>query len=117
MREYKEYYREPLCPFCNRPIRIPEAIGTEFGEIIGGDCDCGAVYTCDLTGHNMGEALLDALVYACGNDWDRVYNIGAEDYSEAVFNYDINTHRMWNIRDIRTDQGGKIIFIRIKKGN
>lgn len=117
LRQYRDYYKEARCPFCNMPVQMPLTIRTEFGEIIGGSCDCGAVYTCDLTGHNMGEALLDALVYACDNDWDRVFNIDSDDYSEAVFNYDINTHRIWNIRDIRRDQGGKIIFIRIKKRN
>lgn len=117
IREHKDYYRDAQCPFCNDPIPMPSTIVTEFGEIIGGDCRCGAVYTCDLTGHNIGEALLDALIFACGNDWDRVFNIGYEDYNESVFNYDINTHRIWNIRDIRRDQGGKIIFIRIKKKN
>lgn len=116
-REFRDYYREARCPFCNMPIQIPLTIRTEFGEFEGGSCECGAVFTCDLTGHNMGEALLDALIYACDNDWDRLANIDSEDYNEAVFNYDINTNRMWNIRDARRDQGGKIIFIKIKKRN
>lgn len=117
LREYKDYYRDARCPFCNEPIRMPSVIKTELGEVVGGDCNCGAVYTCDLTGHNIGEALLDALVFACDNDWNGLFNLGSNDYDEAVFNYDINTHRIWNIRDVRRDQGGKIIFIRIKKRN
>lgn len=115
--ETKEYFREARCPFCNVQIPLPLNIRTEFGDVTGGNCECGAVYTCDLTGHNMGEALLDALVLACDNDWNRVFNLGSEDYSEAVFNYNISTHRIWNIRDFRRDQGGKIIFIRIRKKN
>lgn len=117
LREYRDYYRDARCPFCNEPIRMPSVIKTELGEVVGGDCNCGAVYTCDLTGHNIGEALLDALVFACDNDWNGLFNLGSNDYDEAVFNYDINTHRTWNIRDVRRDQGGKIIFIKIKKRN
>lgn len=117
LRETREFDREARCPFCNAVIHLPLTIRTEFGDVTGGNCGCGAVYTCDLTGHNMGEALLDALVLACNNDWDRVFNLSSEDYSEAVFNYNINTHRIRDIRDFRRDQGGKIIFIRIKKQN
>lgn len=113
----KDYYREPRCPFCNSPFDLPATIRTEFGEFTGGICRCGAVYSYDPTGHNMGEALLDALIFACDNDWDKFYSIGFEDYSEAVFNYDINIHRLWGVRDIRREEGGKIIFIKIKKEN
>ncbi len=117
IRRYGDFYREATCPFCGLPIQMPSELKTEFGVFIGGTCSCGAVYTCDLTGHNMGEALMDGLVFACDNDWDKAFSIGSDDYSEVVLNYDINNHMVWNIRDIRGERSGKIIFLRINKKN
>lgn len=94
---------------------MPENIRAEMGGFIGGRCDCGAVYACDPTGHNVGEAYLDALTYACGEDWNKFKFLNSDkNYREAVFNYDLRTHRLWNIRDIRRDYSGKIIFIKIE---
>jgi len=101
------------CPFCSGTIPPPEAIRTETGEFTGGRCECGAVYACDPTGHNVGEAYLDALIYASGGDWNKVQSIDAESFHEAVRNYDMGAHRMWEIRDIRRDYACKIIFIKV----
>ncbi len=102
------------CPFCKAALRIPAKIETVTGYFIGGRCDCGAVYACDPSGHNVGEAYLDALSYACGEDLDKVYSLDSDkDYSEAVFDYDLNSHKMREIRDIRRDFSGKIIFIKL----
>ena len=101
------------CPFCSGPLPMPEAIRTETGEFIGGRCECGAIYACDPTGHNVGEAYLDALIYASGGDWNKVQSLDAESFHEAVRNYDMRTHRMWEIRDTRRDYTGKIIFIKV----
>lgn len=104
------------CPFCRELLTFPETIETETGGFIGGRCPCGAVFACDPTGHNVGEAYLDALTHACGEDWGLFYSLGAgDDYEEAVFNYDLRTHRLWAVRDARRDYAGKIIFVRIKR--
>lgn len=50
------------CLFCGRIILPPENLITEIGEVIYGKCDCGAIYVCDPTGHNQGEALLEAML-------------------------------------------------------
>ena len=104
------------CPFCKAFIGAPEEIKTESGGFTGGKCQCGAVYACDPTGHNVGEAYVDAIAYACGGDWAGVGSLNAgENYREAVFNYDLRAHRLWEVRDIRRDYSAKIIFIRIEQ--
>lgn len=103
------------CPFCRALVSAPEEIKTETGGFIGGRCECGAVYACDPTGHNVGEAYVDALAYACGEGWAGFDSLDpGENYREAVFNYDLRSHRLWEVRDIRRDYSGKIIFIKIE---
>ncbi len=116
VREDKE--EKASCPFCGELFKMPEEIKTETGSFIGGRCDCGAVYACDPTGHNVGEAYLDALTYASEGDWSRFGSLNPdENYREAVFNYDLRTHRLQKIRDIRRDYSGKIIFIKVEIKN
>jgi len=104
------------CPFCGAVLRAPEDIKTASGAFIGGRCECGAVYVCDPTGHNVGEAYVDALTYAYGEDWASFMSFQAgEEYREAVFNYDLRTNRLWETRDIRRDYSGKIIFLKMTK--
>lgn len=95
---------------------MPEEIETTTGNFIGGRCGCGAVYAYDSTGHNVGQAYLDALALACGDDWDKALSLDSEtDYEEAVFNYDMRSHRLRPVRDIRRDFSGKIVFIKLGK--
>jgi hypothetical protein len=55
---------------------------------------CGAVYAFDTTGHNLGIAMIDALVFGCNGDWDLAWGLlPEEDYLEKVVeNYDIESH-------------------------
>ena len=59
-----------------------------------GACSCGAVYACDVTGHNLGTAMIEALVFSCNGDWDLAWDLlPEEDYLEAqVTNYDYESH-------------------------
>jgi hypothetical protein len=59
-----------------------------------GRCTCGAVYAFDVTGHNLGTAMIDALVLACDGDWDRAWGLLPEDdYADGlVENYDLESH-------------------------
>lgn len=61
-----------------------------------GACSCGAVYACDITGHNLGAAFIEALVCGCNGDWDLAWGLlPEEDYlEELVENYDYETHRI-----------------------
>ncbi|HAK87522.1 MAG TPA: hypothetical protein DHV16_04690 [Nitrospiraceae bacterium] len=108
MNKYK-----PECPFCGRDITAPGKIKTDLGEIIGGRCACGAVYVCDLTGHNAGEAYMDALAFAKG-DWNFDEINSDEDYITNDIDYDLRTHSRLYSRSTG-QSGGKLIFVKISK--
>ncbi len=103
------------CPFCKGDINPPQEVKTETGGFTGGKCKCGAVYVLDPTGHNVGEAFADALSYACAEGSAEFGSPGeGGNYLEAVFNYDLRTHKSWEVKDIRRDYSGKIIFIKME---
>ena len=77
------------------PIERPRELKTRMpSEMPVGICSCGAVYACDVTGHNLGAAMIEALVFGCNGDWDLAWDlIPEEDYLEReVKNYDLQTH-------------------------
>jgi hypothetical protein len=78
------------CPFCSRPLDEPREINGRFGNTFtGGSCECGAAYVFDQSGHNLGDAYVDALTYACGEDWDKAWDlIPDEDYEVKELSYD-----------------------------
>jgi hypothetical protein len=63
-------------------------------EMPVGACSCGAVYAFDVTGHNLGTAMIEALVFGCNGDWDLAWDLlPEEDYLEKqVKHYDIESH-------------------------
>lgn len=86
---------KPSCPFCGLPIDRPQEQEVyRPGEMPVGSCPCGAVYAYDVTGHNLGAAFSEALVFGCNLDWDLAWNLlPEEDYLEAlVENYDIESN-------------------------
>jgi len=66
---------------------------TEFNM---GRCQCGAVYACDVTGHNVGAAMVEALLFACGGDWDLAWQLEPDkDYIEnRIENYNEKEHKV-----------------------
>ncbi len=99
MFDRKFFGREPVqrakCPFCGLPVEKPKELPTRKpGEMPVGMCSCGAVYACDETGHNLGGALIEALLFGCNMDWDLAWGLVAdEDYKQEILeNYDFNTH-------------------------
>ena len=91
----REIIAKPTCPFCGMVIGKPREFETETQtEMPVGKCSCGAVYACDVTGHNLGTALVEALVFGCDGDWDLAWDLLPEqDYmEELVNNYDLDTH-------------------------
>jgi hypothetical protein len=91
----KEPIKRPLCPFCGSLVEGPKELSTRrAGEMPVGSCSCGAVYACDETGHNLGSAMIEALVFGCNMDWDLAWGLEPEeDYlQEIVENYDLNNH-------------------------
>jgi hypothetical protein len=109
---------EPRCPFCYSKIDQPkELIERKMVQFPVGACGhCGVVYAYDATGHDMGSAFIEALLFACNNDADLAFSLSfGEDYSDAVIgNYDIVTHsivpeKIYNDRFVR----GVLIFVKL----
>ncbi len=89
-REDKNVLKEPECPFCRDKLVSPKEISTQLGFFEGGKCKCGAIYAYDASRKNLSEAFLDALSYACNEDWDLAMSLEPEkDYKEAYINYKI----------------------------
>lgn len=109
---------EPRCPFCyyliEQPKELPQRKVIEFP--IGACTHCGAVYAYDVTGHNMGAAFIEALLFACNEDDYLAFSLSyGDDYTDAVIgNYDIITHRVlpdkiFNDRYVR----GSLVFVKL----
>lgn len=87
----------PWCPFCGQKVGRPShAIQRNMTEFPVGECSCGAVYTCDATGHNVGAAMVEALVYACNDNWDFAWDLMPEDdyLTGRIESYDESTHQV-----------------------
>jgi hypothetical protein len=108
---------KPICPFCGALIDRPKDLATRMpSEMPVGRCTCGAVYACDITGHNLGSALIEALVFACKGDWDLAWGLlPEEDYLEKeVSNYDLETHLIVHSGAYEGRQiNGVLYFIRV----
>ncbi len=86
---------KPSCPFCGMLIQKPKELSIRMpNEMPVGACSCGAVYAFDVTGHNLGTAMIEALVFGCNGDWDLAWGLLPEDdyLEKLVENYDLNTH-------------------------
>lgn len=87
----------PWCPFCGqkvgKPTHAPVRKMTEFPV---GRCQCGAVYACDATGHNVGAAIVETLVYACNDNADFAWELLPEDdyLTGRIENYDEAKHQV-----------------------
>jgi hypothetical protein len=91
----REIIAKPKCPFCGMVLERPTELTTRMPtEMPVGRCSCGAVYACDVTGHNLGTALVEALVFGCDGDWDLAWDLlPDEDYvEEQIKNYDLDNH-------------------------
>lgn len=84
------------CAFCGSSIDRPKEPATNRpGQMPVGQCgSCGAVYACDVTGHNLGAAFIEALIFACNLDWELAWSLlPDEDYlHKFVEKYDIVKH-------------------------
>lgn len=91
----EEFVKKPACPFCGMFIERPKELTTRRpSEMPVGSCSCGAVYACDVTGHNLGTAMVEALGFGCDLDGDLAWNLlPGEDYKdEIVERYDPLNH-------------------------
>ena len=91
----RDIISKPMCPFCGMTIEKPKELVTRMPqEMPLGVCECGAVYACDVTGHNLGTAMIEALVFSCNGDWDLAWELlPEEDYLTGEINdYDFENH-------------------------
>jgi len=109
---------EPRCPFCCHEIEQPKELHSrKIVEFPLGVCGhCGTVYVYDATGHNMGSAFIEALLFACNDDDSLAFSLSyGDDYADSVVgNYDIISHtitpeKVYNDRYVR----GALIFVRL----
>ncbi len=87
----------PWCPFCGQKVgRVSDTPERKMHEFPVGNCECGAVYTCDATGHNVGAAIVETLVYACDGNADFAWDLVPEDdyLTGRIENYDEQTHQV-----------------------
>lgn len=109
----------PWCPFCGQDVGRPqEPVQRKMEEFTTGTCQCGAVYTCDPTGFNVGAAMVECLVHACDDNWDLAWELMPdEDYiSGRLDKYDEQSHQIIEVgnfdgRKIR----GVLYFVRLSK--
>ncbi len=111
---------EPACPFCGSPIDRPKKVEPRrLGDYDCGACECGAVYVHDVTGHNLGAAWVEALGFACNDDWDLAWSLApGEDYQDAFLeNYDIESHLIQPTGRTKDEKVVKaaLVFIRMAK--
>ena len=109
----------PWCPFCRQDVgkpRYPDK--RKLGEFALGSCECGAVYASDPSGFNVGAAIVELLVHACGDNWDMAWDLlPEEDYlTGRIEDYDEVTHQVVEKRNL----DGRIIkgvlyFIRLQR--
>jgi len=90
---------KPLCPFCDEPLQRPRDVEPKrLGDFGYGRCDqCGAVFVHDVTGFNLGAALVEALGFACNDNWDMAWDLMPDDdYQDCLIeHYDEATHRIY----------------------
>ena len=109
----------PWCPFCGQDIGRPtEPIERKMDEFNLGECQCGAVYTSDPTGFNVGSAMVECMVAACDDNPDLAWDLDPdEDYlSDRIEHYNEVDHFVY---ENGTSDGrmirGVLYFIRLNK--
>lgn len=105
------------CPFCERPLEQLQDITTRFGNVIsGGNCECGAAYVYDGSGHNVGDAYIDGLTLACNGDLDKAWAMTpGEDYDVVEFFYDQRKNRFSTELVGRGRRAAVYLFVKLKK--
>jgi len=108
--------RKPLqCPLCDAPLNRPVDIELGSLELTGGICKCGAVYVLDCTGHNLGQVFMDALYFACKEDYDKALSLLPEEYETITLDYDHHSNTASITEDRPTRKFPKLFFLRLNE--
>lgn len=89
-----------------------------MNEFTMGECQCGAVYVSDPTGHNLGAAMVECLVHACHENWELAWDlVPDEDYlTGQIDNYDEVTHQVIETRNLDGRAvRGVLYFVRLHR--
>ncbi|MGB3224264.1 MAG: DVU0298 family protein [Desulforhopalus sp.] len=81
-----------------------------------GRCQCGAVYTSEATGHNIGAAIVETLVYACNDNADFAWELMPEDdyLTGRIENYDERLHQVVATKNVDGRAvSGVLYFVRL----
>ncbi len=109
--------KRPWCPFCGQKVKKAEDVpNRKMSEFTVGSCSCGAVYSCDPTGHNVGAAMVETLVQACGDNADLAWELmPEEDYlTGRIEDYDEQTHQVVEKRNVDGRMvRGVLYFVRL----
>ena len=109
----------PWCPFCGQDVGRPkEPVQRKLDEFTVGQCQCGATYTCDPTGFNVGAAMVEAIVHACDDNWDLAWELlPDEDYlTGRIDNYDEQTHQVYETKNVDGRKvAGVLYFVRLNR--
>ncbi|MDG4474767.1 DVU0298 family protein [Thiovibrio frasassiensis] len=109
----------PWCPFCGQDVGRPkEPEQRKLDEFTVGECQCGATYTCDPTGFNVGAAMVEAIVHACDDNWDLAWELMPdEDYlTGRIDNYDEQNHQVYETKNVDGRKvAGVLYFVRLNR--
>lgn len=109
----------PWCPFCGQDVGRPkEPAQRKMDEFTVGECQCGATYTCDPTGFNVGAAMVEAIVHACDDNWDLAWELlPDEDYlTGRIDNYDEQNHQVYETKNVDGRKvAGVLYFVRLNR--
>lgn len=110
---------KPWCPFCGQVVKRPqEPEQRKLEEFTLGSCQCGAIYVCDQTGHNIGSAMVECLLAAVGDNPELAWDLDPEeDYMTGrVENYDEQTHQVVDTGNIDGRiVRGVLFFVRLNR--
>ena len=107
----------PRCPFCHQAFgRPPAKLPRSQGDFFKWACSCEAIGVYDSTGSNLGEALMEGLVLASGDDWDKALAMEADqDYSiKHLEGYNPFEHRVLGGKWTYKTGRGAFIFIKLQ---
>lgn len=109
----------PWCPFCGQDVNEPqEPVSRKMDEFKVGKCQCGAVYTSDPTGFNVGSAMVECLNYACQDNLDLAWDLTPDDdyLTGRIDNYDEQTHQVYETKNVDGRKvSGVLYFVRLHK--
>ena len=119
MAKNSNFKVRPWCPFCGQEVDPPtEPLKRKIDEFKVGNCQCGAVYTSDPTGFNVGAAMVECMIYACDENPDLAWELVAEDdfIDDRIDNYDEVTHQVYELKNVDGRRvAGVLYFIRLTR--